>query len=78
MTETNEPIDDGESTTDSQPTAFDPATYKVLGEFTDATGTGVLGRNLASTGEAAGVTGTTDSPDGYGLATPDDALIDPS
>ncbi|QCC51742.1 hypothetical protein [Halapricum salinum] len=77
MTEPKETATDTESkTTDSQPTAFDPATYKVLGELTDSTGTGVLGRNLATTGDAAGVTGTTDSPDGYGLATPDDALVE--
>lgn len=42
MTETNETTDGG-AQTDAETTTFDPTTYKVLGELSDATGTGVLG-----------------------------------
>lgn len=52
------------------------STYKVLGKIDAPTGTGVLGHNTATSGTAHGVEGVTDSPDGYGLLTPDDAKID--
>jgi hypothetical protein len=65
-----------DDTTEAALTAALAATYKVLGEIDASDGAGVLGRNLATTGDAPGVTGTTDSPDGYGLATPDDARVE--
>jgi hypothetical protein len=51
--------------------------YKVLGDFADSNGgIGVLGRNTAASGPTSGVEGRVDSPDGYGLSTPDDARIE--
>jgi len=51
--------------------------YKVLGRLSDpADGVGVLGENTATTGVTAGVEGRVSSPDGYGVATPDDARVD--
>lgn len=47
--------------------------YKVLGDLSDPDGIGVLGRNTATSGTTKGVEGRVDSPDGYGLYTPDDA-----
>jgi len=51
--------------------------YKVLGELTANSGVGVLGQNNAGSGTPIGVQGAVpNNPDGYGLATPDDARID--
>lgn len=52
------------------------STYKVLGEFADGTGAGVLGKNTATSGTPIGVEGTTpNASSGYGLYTPDDAKV---
>jgi len=51
-------------------------TYKILGQLDEPSeGIGVLGCNIASSGTTYGVKGEVDSTDGYGLATPDDALL---
>ena len=47
---------------------------KVVGELDDD-GAGVVGRNVAGSGETYGVLGEVDSTDGYGLATEDDAVV---
>lgn len=53
------------------------APYKVLGDLSDPDdGIGVLGRNTATSGITRGIEGRVDSPNGYGLYTPDDARID--
>ena len=52
------------------------STYKILGEFSDDSGAGVLGKNTASFGTPIGVEGTVpNNPDGYGLSTPNNARI---
>lgn len=52
------------------------APYKVLGDLSDSNdGIGVLGRNTATSGTTRGIEGRVDSPNGYGLSTPDDARI---
>jgi len=52
------------------------STYKVLGELDDGSGTGVLGRNIASSGTPIGVEGAVpDGSGGFGLSTPNDARI---
>jgi len=62
--------------TNAEPTGD---TYKVLGEFETADGSGVLGRNTASSGTPVGVQGSVpNTVDGYGLYTPDDARVDGS
>ena len=48
---------------------------KVIGEVDDADGVGVLG-NATGTGDTVGVKGEVDSPNGYGLYTPDDFRVD--
>lgn len=48
---------------------------KVIGRLSDTDGIGVLGE-ATGTGNTAGVLGMTDSSDGYGLSTPDDAKIE--
>lgn len=53
------------------------APYKVLGDLSDPDdGIGVLGRNTATSGITRGIEGRVDSPNGYGLYTPDDAGIE--
>ena len=49
---------------------------KVVGQLADSDGIGVLGHNTADSGETYGVVGEVDSPEGYGLYTPDDARVD--
>jgi len=52
------------------------STYKVRGEFSDDTGTGVLGKNTASNGTPIGVEGAVpNASSGYGLSTPHDANV---
>ena len=70
--------DNPSDTTDESSAAETTAssTYKVLGELPDAGGIGVLGRNTAGSGATYGVKGAVDSPDGYGVYTPDDAKVD--
>lgn len=48
---------------------------KVIGELADEGGIGLLGINMAEEGDAIGVYGETESEDGYGLYTPDDAHV---
>ena len=51
--------------------------YKIRGQLTDTYGIGVLGRNTAASGLPIGVLGTVpNASDGYGLATPDDTLVE--
>lgn len=78
---TNKPVD-GDSI-DEQLDTSDPtdtaasSTYKVLGEFSDTSGAGVLGKNTATSGTPIGVQGAVpNNSGGYGLQTPDDARID--
>jgi len=50
--------------------------YKILGQFTDSNGAGVLGQNDANTGTPVGVQGAVpNSSDGYGLGTDDAARV---
>lgn len=48
---------------------------KVIGELSDSGAVGLLGINMATEGEAIGVYGETESDEGYGLYTPDDAHV---
>ncbi|OYR41997.1 hypothetical protein DJ82_03755 [Halorubrum sp. Ib24] len=51
--------------------------YKIRGQFTNTYGIGVLGRNTAASGLPIGVLGAApNASDGYGLATPDDTLVE--
>ena len=50
-------------------------TYRILGEIDSPDSVGIRGENLAETGAGVGVEGRTSSPEGYGLATPDDAKV---
>lgn len=53
------------------------SSYKVRGEFSDATGAGVLGRNTAASGTPIGVEGAVpNASNGYGLSTPHDARVE--
>jgi hypothetical protein len=53
------------------------STYKILGEFADADGAGVLGKNTAASGTPIGVEGAVpNTSGGYGLSTPDDAKVE--
>lgn len=66
-----------QSGTDSLDVTSISVTYKVLGDLADPNDAiGVLGRNTAGSGTTKGIEGRVDSPDGYGLYTPDDAKID--
>lgn len=49
--------------------------FKILGQLDDSEGAGVVGHNTAETGDAIGVEGKTESDDGYGLYTEDDAHV---
>jgi hypothetical protein len=49
--------------------------YKILGRLDEKHGSGVIGYNTASTGDAKGVEGKTESSNGYGLYTDDDAYV---
>lgn len=49
--------------------------YKILGEIDGQTASSILGINQATSGEAIGVEGRTNSPTGFGLSTPDDAHV---
>lgn len=59
-----------------EPTSHSSSTWKVLGEIEASTGTGVLGHNTATSGTAVGIEGVTESPEGYGLYTADDAKVE--
>lgn len=48
---------------------------KVIGELDDEDAAGLVGVHLAETGEVIGVYGETESEDGYGLYTPNDAHV---
>lgn len=50
--------------------------FKILGEFNDEDGAGVVGHNTADSGTAIGVEGKTESNEGYGLFTEDDARVE--
>jgi len=53
------------------------SSYKVLGEFGDGSGAGVLGKNTADSGTPVGVEGAVPNANGgYGLATPHDARVE--
>jgi len=68
---------DSTETTDSLTTMAIVPSYKVLGQFTDHQGAGVLGRNDAGSGTPIGVQGVVpNSNAGYGLATPDDLRLE--
>jgi hypothetical protein len=80
MTDNQSPRDDAESQSDVGGTDVErttvSTTYKILGELSDQTATGILGRNTAASGTPIGVEGTVpNNPSGYGLSTPDDARI---
>ena len=49
--------------------------FKVLGQIDDDEGAGVVGHNTAETGDAIGVEGATESDEGFGLYTEDDAHV---
>lgn len=49
--------------------------FRILGQFADSDGAGIVGHNTAETGDAIGVEGATESDDGYGLFTEDDAHV---
>jgi hypothetical protein len=49
--------------------------YKILGQLKDKDGAGVVGHNTAESGDAIGVEGATESDEGYGLYTEDDARV---
>jgi len=51
------------------------STFKVRGEFSDSSGTGVLGRNTANNGTPIGVEGAVPNADGFGLSTPHDTRV---
>jgi hypothetical protein len=64
---------DGSSDMQTNPVT---SNYKVLGQFTEHDGVGVLGQNDAGSGTPIGVKGVVpDSSTGYGLATPDDLRV---
>jgi hypothetical protein len=80
MTDTpREPTDEsdnGSITDDVTGLATSSSAYKVLGELSDASGTGVLGRNTAGSGTPIGVRGVVpNTGGGYGIFTPDDAKV---
>lgn len=53
------------------------SSYKILGEFSDGNGAGVLGQNNASSGTPVGVQGSVpNTSDGYGLASTDGARVE--
>ncbi|QCC50851.1 tail fiber domain-containing protein [Halapricum salinum] len=67
---------DSTEATESLATMAVVSNYKVLGQFTDYQGAGVLGRNDAGSGTPIGVQGAVpNSSSGYGLATPDDMRL---
>jgi hypothetical protein len=49
--------------------------YKILGQLKDKDGAGVVGHNTAESGDAIGVECATESDEGYGLYTEDDARV---
>jgi hypothetical protein len=76
VTDDNEEDVTTAATTDAVTLISKVESYKVIGEFSDSTGAGVLGYNKAGSGDAIGVQGVTDSSAGYGLHTPDDAKVE--
>ena len=71
------PIRTQDTGAENEPVADGGQSAKVVGELDDDEGgIGVLGKNTAGSGTTYGVTGEVDSPDGYGLYTPDDARVD--
>jgi len=49
--------------------------YKILEQLKEEDGAGVVGHNTAESGDAIGVEGATESDEGYGLYTEDDAHV---
>lgn len=50
--------------------------FKVIGQIEEEDGAGVVGHNTATEGDAVGVEGATESDEGYGLYTQDDARVE--
>lgn len=74
--ETNQDTADGTNANVDVGVTAASSTYKVLGEFSDSAGAGVLGKNNASSGTPIGVEGSVpNASGGYGLSTPHDARI---
>lgn len=62
---------------DERLTSAVSSSYKVLGEFTDTSGAGVLGRNNASSGTPVGVEGAVpNTSSGFGVVSRDDAKVE--
>lgn len=80
----DDPNDDSNDSTDEVSTALSEkletaasSTYKVLGEFSDTSGAGVLGKNNASSGTPIGVEGAVpNASGGYGLYTADGGKVE--
>ncbi|QCC51743.1 tail fiber domain-containing protein [Halapricum salinum] len=78
MTDSEDQTDIDDEQLDSTPPsqAMAASSYKILGEFSDSSGAGVLGKNTASNGTPIGVQGAVpNASGGFGLDTPDDARV---